>query len=78
MSNTYTIIKTRNDKKYEYTGSINELTEYFSYTLQCGNSYNKKINMKPKTINGLISALNKSVKETQSGSWNPDYYELKK
>ena len=34
--------------------------------------------MNPRTINGLISALNKSVKETQNGSWNPDCYELKK
>lgn len=78
MSKVFTIVKFHNDKEYEYNGTLSELTEIFSYTLLCGNSYNKKINMNPKTINGLISALNKSVKETQNGSWNPDYYELKK
>lgn len=73
---TFTIIKTRRGNKTEQTGTLAELTKYFGYTLQCGNSYNSKISLAPRTAKGLISALNKSVDETQRGSWDPDCYEL--
>jgi hypothetical protein len=56
------------------TGTLEYLTDYFSYTLLCGNSYNFKIDKNPKTIKSLVSNLNKSVDETQSGSYNRDSY----
>lgn len=45
--------------------SVEEAVEYYSYTLECGCSYeyekgNKKINRHPKTIRSLISNLNNS------------------
>jgi hypothetical protein len=73
----HTIIKTRKGKDTEYTGSLIELTKSFSYTLLCGNEWNSKINQTPKTIKGLITALNQSVRETQGSSYDPDYYQLK-
>ena len=43
-SKIFTIIKTRRGKDRETTGTLEELINYFSYTLECGNSWNKKIN----------------------------------
>lgn len=73
---TYTIIKTRRGIKRETTDTLEELIKGHSYTLESGHSYNPKINTKPTTIKGLISALNKSISETQRNSYDPDYYEL--
>lgn len=73
---TYTIIKTRRGRQSEATGTVAELTKHFEYTLQCGNSYNPKINLEPKTAKSLVSALNKSVSEIQRGSFDPDDYQL--
>lgn len=66
----YTIIKTRTRQdgsscESEFTGTLEQLTQAFSYTLLCGNSWNPKINRHPKTINGLINAINKSYQEKQ-------------
>lgn len=47
----------------EYTGTLEELTNVFSYTLLCGNSWNPKIKRNPKSIKGLINNINKSYQE---------------
>ena len=39
----------------------------FGYTLECGSSWNKKINRNPKTIAALVTAINKSYNETEGG-----------
>lgn len=56
--------------KSEVKGTLEELTDYFSYTLQVGNSYNRRIPLQPKTIRSLESAINKSYEYKNSGmSW---------
>lgn len=63
---TYTLERTRNffssrpSETKEITGTLEELTEYFSYTLMVGHSYKASIPEKPKTIRGLVSAINRS------------------
>jgi hypothetical protein len=60
-----------------YAGTIQELrTNVFGYTLECGNSWNKKISREPKTVASLVSNLNKSVSETQGGCFDRDYFEV--
>lgn len=54
-------------------GTLKELTEYFGYTLDCGHSWNGKINTNPKTYKSLISNLNKSYHETQGTCFDQDY-----
>lgn len=76
MAKTYTIIKTRRGKKTSTTDTLENLVEYFRYTLESGNSYNPKINRNPKTAKGLVSALNKSVDELQGSCFDPNFYEL--
>lgn len=74
----YTITKTRRGKDRDTSGTIEELIKHFGNTLENGHSWNSKINRNPKTIVGLVSALNKSVAETQGACYDQDYYELKK
>lgn len=73
---TYTIIKTRRGKETSTTGTLAELIQHFSYSLECGNSYSSKIPTNPKTIKSLITALNNSADVRQRGSYSPTFYEL--
>ena len=73
----YTIVKTRRGKDRDTSGTLEELIKYFSYTLECGNSWNRKINRNPKNINALLKALSQSVAETQGGCYDQDSYSLK-
>ena len=46
------------------TGTLEELKQYFGYTLEAGASYNgmqgcKKVNRDPKSISALVTNLNK-------------------
>ena len=75
MAKEVTIIAYHNGRATEYTGTIEHLrTEVFGYTLECGNSWNPKINRNPKTAKALVNALNKSADECRRYS---DSYELK-
>lgn len=57
-----------------YCGSIEHMNDrVFGYTLECGHSWNDKINRYPKTARGLVNALNKSAEECRRYS---DYYEV--
>lgn len=57
-------------------GTIERLTDYFSYTLLSGHSWNSKINQHPTTLKGLVNALNASYKETQGSSYDPDFVSI--
>lgn len=48
------------DRVNEVKGTLEELVDYFGYTLEIGHSYNSKINLHPKTIRGFLSAIQKS------------------
>lgn len=62
----YTLEKTRMffgnrpSQTTEVSGTLEELTDYFSYTLMVGHEYKASIPLKPKTIKGLVSALNRA------------------
>ena len=43
------------------------INQVFGYTLECGNSWNRKINRNPKSIGALVTALNKSYNEIEGG-----------
>lgn len=71
------LIKTRRGHRTLWVGTLQQMTEAFSYTLECGNSWNRKIKTADqiKNIKSLVSNLNKSVDETQGGCFERDYYE---
>ena len=57
-----------------WEGTLDYLKEsVFGYTLDCGHSWNSKINPNPKTIKSLITALNKSADECRRYD---DFYEI--
>ena len=72
----YAIEKYRKGRATVIEGTLDELTQYFSYTLLCGNSWNRKINRNPKSGAALVKALNQSVDETQGGCYDRDSYKL--
>ena len=63
---TYTLVRTRMffgsrpTVTSDITGTLEELTDYFSYTLLVGHSHKASIPEKPKTIKSLVSAINRS------------------
>lgn len=64
-SKKYTLIKSRNGRDRTIEGTVVELTEYFSYTLEVGHSYNRKILTQPKTIKSLVSNISKALDEKE-------------
>lgn len=83
----YTIKSTRyrshfgDYKEDTHQGTLEELKEAFSYTLECGESYehergNYKINTNPKTISSLVSMLNKAEHNRAADGCASCSYEL--
>lgn len=62
---TYIVEKIKKGRSTLVEGTVEEITNYFGYTLECGNSWNKKINRNPKTIKSLISNLEKAFDEVE-------------
>jgi hypothetical protein len=59
----YSITSERNGRERSKSGTLAELIEYYSYTLETGKSYEhergrKKINLNPKNIESLVQNLN--------------------
>ena len=65
-----------------FEGTIPQLVEQFSYTLECGKSWehekgNKKINTNPKGIKSLINNLNNAVNNSAANGYsNTSYREV--
>lgn len=78
----YEILRiTQRGSEYTVKGTLAELIKYFGYTLECGASWQwergmKKVNRNPKTIKGLITALENSVYNTQGRCYSRDSYIL--
>lgn len=76
MQKSYKIQITRKDRDTIKEGTVEELTNYFSYTLEIGNSWNKKINKNPKTIKSLITNVQNSYYEKEASCYERTYIQL--
>ena len=84
MSKKYTIIPHNERSGRDYTpvsGTIDELLEYHSYTLQKGKSWehekgNSKINMKPRTGPNLVKQLNAAENNAAANGYSMIQYRL--
>ena len=74
---TYTIIIQKNGNSREVSGNLQELQKHFSYTLDVGYSWNKKINTNPKTINTFVKNLQMSYEEQEAQCFNRTIVTLK-
>lgn len=62
-------------------GTLEELIQYHSYTLECGASYqhekgNAKINSNPKSVSVLVKNLNNAVNNSASNGYAGIYYKI--
>lgn len=73
---THTIEIHRHGRISTTTGTIDELTKYFGYTLEVGKSYDKTVQMAPKTIKSLIVAINKAKTAAAANGCPDTYYTL--
>jgi hypothetical protein len=69
IKSTRTFLSDRPDSSRDTTGTLPELMDYFSYTLEAGASWehekgNKKVNREPKTFKALVTALNNAKHNT--------------
>lgn len=77
MAKEVTVKTTYKGREHLYTGTIEHLVKHvFGYTLECGYSWNNKINPNPKTAKSLITNLEKSEEEIRGGCFNRTIYEL--
>lgn len=58
------------------SGTLEELINYFGYTLEIGNSWNKKINRTPKTIKSFVTNLQKSYEEKEASCYERTFVSL--
>jgi len=74
-------VNSRKPREYISEGTVAELVENFSYTLECGESWqhekgNSKINCNPKGVKSLVNMLNKAVNNSAANGYAGKHYEL--
>ena len=73
---TKTIYGIARTRTYSLKGTLEELIEATRYTFEVGQSYNRKINLAPKTIKGFVSNYEKALKEKQGCPVEVTYVEI--
>lgn len=81
MAKVYTVRTYRNGRQTDTSGTMEELIEYFGYTLECGRSYehekgNKKINANPKSGKSLVTNLNNATNNAAANGCSSTSYSL--
>ena len=66
----------RNDRTRYVVGTLQGLIDYFSYTLEIGNSWNRKINRNPTNIKSFIKNLQASYAEKEANLYNRTFVDL--
>lgn len=73
---TKTIYGIARTRTYSLKGTLEELIEATRYTFEVGQSYNRKINLAPKTIKGFVSNYEKALEEKQGCQVEVTYVEI--
>lgn len=83
MAKRFKVTRTKSgyngSRTYVQEGTIAELVEAYSYTLETGQSWeyekgNKKINTNPKTIKSLVNNLNNAVNNAAANGYAGEHY----
>lgn len=64
------------DRTKYVIGTLVDMINYFGYTLEIGNSWNKKINKDPKTPKAFIKALQDSYSEKEAAIYNRTFVDI--
>lgn len=73
---TKTVYGMAHTRTYTLEGTLKELIEATRYTFEVGYSYNRKINLYPKTIKSFVSNYEKALEEQQNCPVSVSYVEL--
>ena len=73
---TKTIYGMARTRTYSLKGTLEELIGATRYTFEVGQSYNRKINLAPKTIKGFVSNYEKALEEKQGCPVEVTYVEV--
>lgn len=73
---TKTVYGMARTRTYTLKGTLEELIEATRYTFEVGYSYNRKINLYPKTIKSFISNYEKALEEQQNCPVSVSYVEI--
>lgn len=73
---TTVVTEWKRTRIYYSKGTLKELIEATRYTFEVGYSYNRKINLYPKTIKSFISNYEKALEEQQNCPVSVSYIEL--
>lgn len=73
---TKTIYGIARTRTYSLKGTLEELIEATRYTFEVGQSYNRKINLAPKTIKGFVSNYEEALEEKQGCPVEVTYVEI--
>lgn len=73
---TKTIYGMARTRTYTLKGTLEELIETTRYTFEVGRSYNRKINLAPKTIKSFVSNYEKALEEKQGCPVEVTYVEI--
>lgn len=73
---TKTIYGIARTRTYSLKGTLEELIDATRYTFEVGQSYNRKINLAPKTIKGFVSNYEKALEEKQGCPVEVTYVEI--
>lgn len=78
---SFSSVNTRKPREYVYSGTIDELIKTYSYTLDCGKSWehqagNAKINTNPRSGKTLVKNLNNAVNNSAANGYAGEHYEL--
>jgi hypothetical protein len=76
---SFTVVQHRRGRETKFEGTMEELHKTFSYTLDCGRSWehekgNKKINCFPKGIKSLVKNLNNAVTNSAQNGYSENSY----
>lgn len=69
----------RDNSVYTHEGTVEELVKVYSYTLECGESWqhekgNKKINRNPKNIASLVKNIENAKNNSASNGYSGESY----
>ena len=81
IKETYIPLFGGREREKTITGTLEELVERYSYTLECGACYQnekgrKKINRHPATIKSFLTNLYNARNNAENNGYSGYYYEL--
>ena len=79
MEKKYSMLRTdrRGNTRQIGPHTLKELQQYYSYILEVGNSWDKKVNRFPKTIKTFVRNLNLAVNVACSDGYSGVHFRLK-